>query len=258
MKYNIATKIEQAQRSLTLTKPAKMEGSPAGWASEVSYDGTWDALEEYAENVVAQGSATQQISATLTRKNGGMATLIVRRENYLSPDEEEEEDDTTGGESGGTEEEEEAGTEISIEVVAQQESILNHPLFKDLHETSLEMKGLRKLAAGASLDEIFIDAGQEVTVAEAVANAKGWHLVCKASSFYVPHVMVTVTTPAKASGSTSISEFFSRSSPPGISTPSGYNWMLLGGGKQIVNGKAKVVKKYMLSGPGGWDPEIYP
>lgn len=246
--------VEQAGRTWSRTAPVKLEGvESTGVSNEYTYAGGFDALVEYAQEYInANAGKTLQVTATVRREAGGMAQLTLSTTAYKEVVEEEEEPEEGGGGTVAPPEEE-TGTEVSIEVSGSVEDILCHPRFRNVNFDTMAGIALQKLARGADPEEEFEWGGLTFKVGEQAANVDGWELVTRASSYYVPHVVATITD----NGRGGVETVFTISNPPGLSTPGGYNWLSMGGGMQTVGGKRRRVRKYMLSGPGGWDPEIY-
>lgn len=244
--------IEQVDRTWSRVFPVDMGAATAtGETDEWTYAGDWDALYAFAMNKQSElGSLSMQVSATLRRVAGGQAVLTLRTQGYTPTAGGEDGED--GGESGGGEQ---AGaeTEVSVEVTASMEDILTHPKFAAVKWDTGPGIALQKLAAGADPDEEFEWLGTRYSVGEEAQKVDGWELVLRARSYYVPHVVVSVT---KAGGGTaSVGEVVSK--VEGVATAAGVNWLTAGGGASGTGAGRRFVQKYIASGPGGWDKEIY-
>lgn len=244
--------IEQVDRTWSRVYPVDMgDYNATGEVNEWTYSGDWESLQTYAQEKLSEGGQAMQVTATLRRMAGNQAFLTLRMQGYAAAGGEEEED---GGDDGsGGESDDSSEREISVEVSASMEDILTHPKFAGVSWDASSGVGLQKLAAGADPDEEFEWYGQVYKVGEQAKLITGWELVTKARSYYVPHVVVTVTTPGD--GEASVGEI--KTSVPGVSTAPGINWLTAGGGTTESGGVKKFVQKYISSGPGGWDKEIY-
>lgn len=247
--------VEQVGRTWSRTAPVKMEGvEPAGVSNEYTYAGGFDELVAFAQEYIgAHADRTLQVVATVRRDVGGMAQLTLSTQQYQDA---ATDDGDAGGDAGGTgdaggDEAEEA--EVSIEVSGSTEDILTHPRFAQVDWRGKAGIALQKLARGADPEEEFEFEGGLYKVGEQAANVDGWELVTKMSSYYVPHVVATITD----DGEGEVPQMFQVSAPAELTAPAGYNWLAMGGGTQTVGGKRRRVRKYMLSGPGGWDAEVY-
>lgn len=244
--------IEQVDRTWSKVYPVDMgDYNATGEVNEWTYSGDWESLQTYAQEKLSEGGKAMQVTATLRRMAGNQAILTLRNQGYAAPEGEDEEEGEAGGSGSGSDESSER--EISVEVSASMEDILTHPKFAGVKWDASSGVGLQKLAAGADPDEEFEWSGQVYKVGEQAALITDWELVTKARSYYVPHVVVTVTTPGD--GEASVGEI--KNSVPGVSTARGINWLTAGGGTTWSGGMKKFVQKYISSGPGGWDKDIY-
>lgn len=244
--------VEQVDRTWSSVNPYRMGDYEAtGTVNEYTYAGTWEALQSFAEAQLAAGSVTQQVTVTLRRESGDMAKLSVRKAIFALPPKEEEDDGSTGDEPDA-----ESNVEINVDVAAAMEDILTHPKFANVNWSTPPGVALQKLAAGADMSENFEWMGMTYNVGEQAQAVDHWQLVLAARSYYVPHTVVTVTKRGvTGGGNASVGEIVSK--VPGVSGSNGLNWLTAGGGKQTLNGEKCFVQKYICSGPGGWNKDIY-
>ena len=258
--YNIAELTEAETYRWQHTRPASMSTAPTGEQETFTFNGTIDQCKARGRAECAAASQSKQVQATVDAVGGGMGRLTV---NYIYYDAAQ----TGGGEAvAGAAGSSSSNPAISVNVVSNQLSILTHPLVANSYNSSSkEWMALKMFSQGADLNATFsIGTGSELqvyTVGEGLAgvDAAVMFLVGRQSSYYAPSVEMTVSYTVDGEAAIpDVGDFMKISTPEGgAAGADGRNWLLVGGGVQIQDGVSKMVKKYLLSGPGGWDPELY-
>lgn len=245
--------------------PREMQGrQQAGTSSQQVYSGQWADMSSLMSAQLATGSLAQQVQATLSRQPGGLGQLTITRTDYISATD-------PGGGGGGSEpsmQAQDVGTseqnpEYSYEFAEVQEPIMTHPAIAAAGLSQDALSVLAYLSKGGQLtDNIWLSGGNQLRVNAAIAyyNIPLWLVMLVQIPNYLD-VKVTLTASWSVDPTTTVSipTALAITTPPGpIQTPLGRNWLYVGGSYQIKGSDCKLVKKYILSGPGGWDSRIYP
>lgn len=212
-----------------------------------------------------------QVACAITAQGGGMGEMSVTRTYY----------DVggggggDGGEGGGGGESPPAGQVgttsenpiYDFQITENNIPILLHPKVKEAGLTpgSPASIALRMLANGADENATFTTGTDENPVPNTVGLALEHvstdvrELVSNQSSFLSAGMVLTVRWQIDGEAPVpDITDFFRIATPEGsIGTPSDRNWLLAGGGATIEGDRVFMVKKYILSEPGGWDETIY-
>lgn len=261
--YNISEMVEAETYRWQKTRPAVMTTAPTGEQETFTLNGTIEQCKSRGNAECSAANQSKQVQVTVDAVGGGMGLLTV---NYIYYDAAESGGGEPGAAIAGAAGSSSTNPEISVNVVSNQLSILTHPLVANSYSSnSPEWMALKMFSQGADLNATFsIGTGSEMqvyTVGEGLAgvDAAVMFLVGRQSSYYAPSVEMTVSYTVDGEASIpSVGDFMKISTPEGgASGADGRNWLLVGGGMQIQNGVSKMVKKYLLSGPGGWDPELY-
>ena len=258
--FNVADLTEAETYRWQKTRPAVMTTAPTGEQETFTFNGTIDQCKSRGNAECSAASQSKQVQASVESVGGGFGKLTVVYIYYDAAD-------TGGGAAvAGAAGSSSSNPEISVNVVSNQLSILTHPLVANSYNSSSkEWMALKMFSQGADLNATFsIGSGSEIqvyTVGEGLAgvDAKVMFLVGRQSSYYAPSIEMTVSYTVDGEAPIpSVGDFMKISTPEGgASGADGRNWLLIGGGMQIQNGVSKMIKKYLLSGPGGWDPELY-
>lgn len=189
---------------------------------EWSYTGSEEEIKEQQETELAQGNNQAQITTTLTRLNGNLWQLQVRKSPLIK------------GEAEVTPEEQEHGSkdnpkQLSISITAIQESVLNHPKYANL--TPEQRGAIKAYMNGASAGQKVADAnGNPIRLHQIMPiNHSLVQLALKCPSYYVPSVAVTFSY-YSASPVTDVSGIGQEKTPPsGFSNlPQGYVSLFMG------------------------------
>lgn len=260
--YNLNELTEADHYRWQLTKPANITSVPTGEVETATYNGTWEQCKARGQWECAGGSQTKQVQAVVESVGGGMARLTVTYVYFDGSPPETGEGNATAGSAGSNSD----NPEISINIVSNQLSILTHPAVATRYDSaSKEWMALKMFSQGADMNAVFsIGSGadlQTFTVGEGLADVDSavMFLVGRQSSYYEPSVEMTVSYTVDGEVEVPDVGSFCKIAQPegGASAGGGRNWLLLGGGIQIQNGVSKMVKKYLLSAPGGWDQQLY-
>ena len=266
---------EQVGETLSWAAPVlNVNFSGGSWvqglnSEQHTYGGDWATLRAQAASEAAGATFTRRYSATLTRMAGGHCELVTQWQEY----------EWVSDNSDGSEDEKPGSSEdnpvITLTISAAQESILTSALFTDGDGagcTAEQLALYKMIAEGASLSTIVIYNKIESTLTQLIADGHSLtsELVAKVQkspSYYVPRVECEVSWRSQEMLTPTAS--FSIESPQGLESLDlgDRNWLYLGGSSQSVEVQADEdgepvlmynnVKKYLLSGVGGWDPDIY-
>lgn len=274
-----ATFALQSDYSEYRKRPQEMTGySATGDYDEEHFCGTLVECQEEAGAQLALGTKTVQVETSLRRLDGGMAELTVRRSYYKADGGSAHGSGCGGGGSGASD----SGSGITVlttgawgtskarptyevHCAPTQESILTHPKITQYQGTIDETAQycLKYIADGGGMWDIMQLPNQFQTSPADYLRANGYtellDLVCKAPYFLDPGLELTVTWEvSKDSPEEGFAELCTIQRPEGpIKVKSPRNWLLVDATYRTQAGKTQCVKKYKLSGPNGWDPEIY-
>lgn len=267
--YNIGVR-EAARYVLSDSKPADMSGyEPTGRTQEWNYTGDFEALKAQFEQMLEGGSKTRQRQCVLTRVEGDMAELVVTEVHYRVAEEEGEEGDEEVLHAG------DVGTSAAnplyeYSFAETQEPMLTHPLIGGIYgprgsaPDDEVMAALQYLAAGG-LDSgiIYQKDGKQTTVA-ALLGQKGVtqtvQTMVRTPSYLDVRTRLTVSyevEPDKVVGEDNMRTYVVKDPPGPVATPAGRDWLFAGGGYRKQGAKVFYSEVYLLSGPLGWDPNIY-
>lgn len=233
-----------------------------------TYGGDWATLKSQASADADTAIYSRRYTATLTRMAGGHCELVTQWQDYVwVPDDSDGSEDTPGSS--------EDNPVITLSISASQESILTSALFTEgdgAGSTAEQLALYKMIAEGSSLSTIVIYNGVETTLNQLVEEGHALvpALVAKVQqtpSYYVPRIECEVSWTSAEMLTPTAS--FSIESPQGLEELDlgDRNWLYLGGSSQSVEVQAdddgepvlmyNNVKKYLLSGVGGWDKSIY-
>lgn len=252
-------KIEQVQRVYCVVHEGEGAAVDGGYTEEV-WEGGWSEMCNYADQCVSAGNDYQAITATVTRKAGGIAECRVRRQ-AMDGDGGDDEQAAKPGSSR-------SNPQYSLRVTCVPQPILTHKLADGI--SGLGLEACKKLLNGGGLGSRVetTEKNQGVTrklVREILDdNELMSHPVVKkllkgVTSYYSPQFALEVRYKVSDPTTVSYQEACKIATPPGpFSKPAGkYNWLCMG---TSVNGSGKeweVTDTYMLSGPDGWDKDFY-
>lgn len=256
--FNVST-VESVQKVRRIQRPAPSavvdNYVATGDTLEQRWSGPWSELEE--KMLALDYSPTRRLSATLTRlADGSLAELSATWSDY--------EPAGTGSADGGTDyllpgSSREAPS-YSLQVTCVQEPLLTHPKYENLEGKALT--ALKLLMDGTKESDVVSqdESGNPVTLQELLAEVGNQELVNKIRKGQTHYMapQIAITARYKASRIPDTGNAFKVSQPPGnFSTPSGCDWLQLVPSIEAHGKEIWVSETYLLSGPGGWDPDIY-
>lgn len=248
--YNIAAR-EQVEHSRTKQRPV-ISGQdsyvPGGDTETYRYTGPWAAM--LSRFNALDGSLTRRLEATLTRSvDGNFGELDYTYTTYI-PAKEAVNADPESTMPGS------AADNPCYDLTTSEASvpILLSPLAENL--TDEGARALKMLIDGFAPTDMFDDTQTIEEVAKA-ANEKLYEKVSKGISEYLVQ-RVTLTARYK-SASPVTGGAMQIKDPPGPfgKAGNGRNWLFLGATQNMSNGEIWVTETYKLSGPGGWDEDLY-
>lgn len=250
------------------TNPPAMTSSPTGEQETFTYNGAFSECKAFGQAAAAGGSNLMQVTAVVERIGGMMAKLTVTKtyyDGYTPPD---PDDPGTGEPTAGQTGSDASNPQYDWAIIANKTSILLHPtvLAAGIDPKSAQGIALKMLSQGADETATFTTGTKASpvpwTVGEALASVDDAvvALVASQSEFFDPSMELTVTyTIDGTQPAPEVGSYMTITAPEGnVSAGGDRNWLLTGGGVQIVNGQTKMVKKYLLSAPGGWNAAAYP
>lgn len=248
--YNILDR-EQVEHTRTKLRPviSGQDSFVAGGDTETyRYSGPWAAM--LSRFNALDGTLTRRVEATLTRSaDGNFGELEYTYTTYIPAKEAVNAD--PGSTMPGS-----SGDNPCYDLTTSEASapILTSPLAANLSDEGA--RALKMLMDGYAPTDMFDD---ELTIEEVAkaANATLYDLVSKGVTEYLVQ-RVTLTARYKsaspvAGGGIEIKD------PPGPfgAAGKGRNWLYLGATQNMSNGEIWVTETYKLSGPGGWDENLY-
>lgn len=257
--YNIRT-VESVQKVRRIQRPAATGEADnyvaTGDTLEQRWTGPWSELEQ--KMLSLDYSATSRLSATLTRTaDGSLAELSATWSEYIK---------APGAESAGSGADYQLpgssreAPSYSLQVTCVQEPLLTHPKYENLEGKALT--ALKLLMDGTKESDVVSqdESGNPVTLQELLAEVGNQELVNKIRKGQTHYMapQIAITARYKASRIPDTGNAFKISQPPGnFSTPAGCDWLQLVPGIEAHGKEIWVSETYLLSGPGGWDPDIY-
>lgn len=246
--------IDQVARTYCAVNEGK--GQPVdGSYTETAAEGSWSEMVGYADMQCAAGGELRSVTATVTRKPGALAECRVRTQVLDGKD-------PSGTEMPGGSRN---SPSYSLQVVCVPQPILTHKLAESIQGDKLE--ALKALVNGAHMgSKIDLTKDGEKANPKTIKSILGDDedaLVKKIkkgiTSFYSPQVSLQARYVVKDPGTVTYQEACKISTPPGpFSSPGGkYNWLSMGTGVEGSGREWTVTDTYLLSGPDGWDKDIY-
>lgn len=244
--------IEQVQRSYCVVHDGKGEPVSGGYTEE-TWEGSWAEMCAYADREAASGGERWSITATVTRKPGNLAECRIRRQAMDGKEEFE-----MPGSSR-------SNPQYSLSATSVPQPILTHKLAESYSGEKLD--ALKRLVNGGCMGtKIDVSKeGQPFTqkTIQSIIGDDTSKLIEKlkkgVTSFNSPQVVVQVRYKVKDPGTVSYQKCCTIASPPGpFKSPGGnFNWLCLGTSVEGAGREWQVTESYMLSGPDGWDKDIY-
>lgn len=257
---------EQTARSWRRVDPVRVAGTweATGYSERWSMKGSLESMR--AKMAELEASPRHRLVAQVTRIDDDRhAQLDVEYTDYRSASEMGAGASADGEAPGETRDMPSSRQSTNI----TQEPILSHSLGEGLTDT--ELVALNALVNGAGYYDMITLSGPdpsaeggvslyEITIMEALehcTNPLKEKILRGITSYYCPHSEVTVRYmvaeyPEPRSACEIVKEI------PGQKTPNGYNWLRMPSTcEPDGQGQLWVTETYQLSGPGGWDEDIY-
>lgn len=240
------------------TQPRNMGGlTPTGETWETRYTGTLAQMEELFNAQLATGGQYRQVSCSLTRTEGNMAELVVSSAAFVEPLDPEQ---PVAGDVGTSE----TNPTYSYDFAEVTEHILTHPKIVEQNYSPEMLSVMSYIVKGGDWgDWIYADdSGHQIHVTEYFSHNNVPQEILNllfTPTYLATRTFLTVTYTVGAEAPVSaLPEVETIQTPPGpLRTPPGRNWLYKGGSYQVSGDDVQLVQRYALSGPGGWDPNIY-
>lgn len=249
--FNLTAR-EQVQHARTRRRPVIVGQDayvPNGDTESWHYTGPWaDMLRQFE---ALDGTLLRRVEATLTRtEDGEFGELAITYTDYMKQ-ENAIQGDPDGALPGSSRE----LPQYELGISEANAPLLTHPLYAELPQEQLTaahmyMTGSLEtdmVTESKTVGQLLDDMGQL-----AVRIRRGQ------TEFLQQSVTLTAKYRAGASGSVQITPFqVVTQVPGGISTPAGRNWLTYPASRSIQGREVWVGETYKLSGPAGWDKELY-
>jgi len=175
----------------------------------------------------------------ITEEDGGMSAVRLTYKGAASTD--------SGGGGGGSKE------TYSFDVSVNEEPILSHPKVKDLEE--IELIALQQIINGQ------VNKEDGAAWADDITSDNGVLFLGKIrqgiTAYLVPTVTYTETGVSNTDQSSVLGDVGRVNNPPGVPNIAGRNWMFMGLQQTEEGDSYSYTKNWLLSGPGGWDADVY-
>lgn len=248
---NIALR-EHCDRTRSLKREAAAGYTEATGVSEsVKYTGSWEEVLAKAADICSLPADEMEVACTCTRLGGGLGELSVQYAEFRKPE-------GSGGESGqaapGTKE----NPFYTVSYTTKAESLMLHPRYGGLTEDDRWI--LRQIENGAHPDSVLEYGSVKGRLRDLIAymSYTGNQLALKYLAGVTQYLEVYTEATARWKGEDGSYPCATICTPPGpINTPSGRNWLCAGCGMEESGGEIWQTAKFILSGAGGWDSDLY-
>lgn len=243
-------------RSATI--PVDMQGTaPSGKTEEWKFTGSMEDLEALWSERESYASRLCQVSLSLTRTEGDMGELVVRHSYHLASSDGERLARDVGSSRDNP--------SYSYSRNDAQESIMLHPLIADAGLSADVLTVLNHIVKGGTEEDwIWLSDGGQHQCREylyqqdpvnygtllKLAQTPSWldvRITLRVTYSIPPDTVVEMPTWLKI-----VDEV-----PGPMPTPAGRNWLTGPMTWDVEGDQAKVSETYVLSGPHGWDEDIY-
>ena len=254
IKHINLTVLEHVDRRISLSRKAGEKYTEStGQREVIKYTGPWEAILEHGVQAVSGAEGAVAVQVEMERNAGGIGEMTITEETYRIPT-------ATGGDDG--DKESNLGTadnpEITSSFTVQAEPLLSHPNFKGITDADAWL--LQQVAAGTHPDARIEYNGKKYVLREACKSLSGAAgKVCQLylkgiTQYYEVYGDITV----RGTGGEFPGEVGHITTPPGnVSAPSDRDWLCTGKGKTKQGKEVVYTAQYRLSGPGGWNKELY-
>lgn len=191
--YNITLK-EQPSLTMTKVSPSQQWLSDNKYSvdsseyEETSYTGTQEQILDKRAEALSGGGSSYQVTTTITRLNGGLYQLQVRKSPLIKQQEQETEVSPEEQQHGS----ETNPRQVSISITAIQESVLNHPKFASL---SAQQRGAIKAYMNGAMEgqKVADTNGQAIRLGQIIPmHDELVQLALKCPTYFVPSIAVTL------------------------------------------------------------------
>lgn len=248
--YNITAQ-ESLEHTRTRTRPV-ITGQDAfvngGDTETYHYTGPWATMLARFNSL--EGTLTRRVEATLTRSaDGNFGELEYTYTSYI-PSKDAVNADPESSMPGSSS----ANPCYDLTTSEASAPLLTSPLATGLSDEGA--RALKMLIDGYAPTDMFDDERTIEEVASA-SNEKLFKLVSKGVTEYLVQ-RVTLTARYKADAPVAGGGMTVKDPPgPFASAGAGREWLYLGATQNMSNGEIWVTETYKLSGPGGWEDDLY-
>lgn len=242
---------EHEERRLSYERAAAEGYSEAtGYRETEKHTGPWLALVEMFEALAGEAASAEALSLELERLGGAVGELTITRTAYKKPEGEGEE----GGELGTAE-----NPAYTCNFTMQPAPLLTHPRYASISKADAQL--IKEIENGTSMYTVVNYAGQDMELRVAVSRLSG--PAEEAARYYwkgvTQYFAVQAEATARWKGGGNAYSIGTVCTPPGsvVNTPSGCNWLCTAKGKEQNGEEIWNTATFLLSAPGGWDPNLY-
>lgn len=247
---------EHVDKRISLARKAGKDYTEStGQREVIKYTGPWEAILERGVQAVSGTEGAVAVTVEMERAAGGIGEMTITEETYRKPAAADNGGENGNGESNiGTSE----NPEITSSFTVQAEPLLTHPNFKDINDADAWL--LQQVAAGTHPGAHVEYNGKKYVLREACKSLSGsaatvFKLYLKGiTQYYEVYGDITV----RGTGGEFPGEVGHIANPPGnVSAPADRNWLCTGKGKTKQGKEVVYTAQYRLSGPGGWNKDLY-
>lgn len=254
----------QEQPRRVLQKLYKSDRPETGAYEELTLRGGYDDLLARIDQEVNSGrDSGYNVTATLTREEGGLAELRVHLAELNNKDDDDDDDEDTQPEDEVMTRERPQWT---FQISYSLEPLLTHPKYiKQVNNLSYKEKMcLRALMDEGSLDaEVSLPGEKRDKLSRFLGKYASSELVKKLlqgqKNYYgflcqAEKVWRSKSKPGEAQGAEIVNQLSGRGAPR---TPKGRNWLRFGPSYSYDGERYVVTETYLLSGADAWDKDMY-
>lgn len=246
---------ESADSKVVKVSPTDLDGYHAtGNLHEENYTGPYEAMLAMLTSVT--GSKRERVTASLSRLPGNVGSLNIRREEYEADDEDDNGQNENPGDSRDS-------PSWQVQITTSDESLLTHPRYYEKFSKPV-VRALSLLIAEEDEGDKMVVDGVEREIGDVVEE--GGELALEAQkkikdgqkAFRMASCTLTCRYRIKKGEVAELRDPCTIQQPPGFyPTPKGRNWLFLGSSVEHDGKEIWVSEVYQLSGPKGWDSDLY-
>lgn len=249
--FNLATN-EQVQHTRSRRRPVIVGQDayvPNGDTETWNYSGPWDDMLRMFEAL--DGTLLRRVEATLTRAaDGEFGELAITYTNYMK-----QEDALQGDPDGSLPGSSRELPQYELGISEANAPLLTHPLYASLPQEQLTAAHM--YMTGSLESDMVTESKTVGTLLDEMGK-----LAERIRRGQTEYLQQSVTLTAKyrdnAGGAVNITPFQVVSQVPGgVQGPAGRNWLTYPASRSIQGREVWVGETYKLSGPAGWDEELY-